>query len=297
MLLLLSVLRDLVYNEKDKHVKNALNQLLDGSNELRTVGFLREVLANHPFSLLKFQKRISRALFVWTQDVFESPILSHSVFPQDDENYGGRLRRARPALRAERGDPLRERMAIAEGVARVTWSPATMIPNNGSSRRSSPRKSTRRSGALLLKKMTATRLDFDDDNDEDYEDEEEPSDDNAHLSELLSPRAQAKTQVNKYEGRRYEDEEEPSDDNAHLSELLSPRARARAKTQVKKYEGRRFWTDKEKSAIKEGIRQLGKGKWAKIKNLYGVILNDRTSMQIKVCSSNCFHNERDAFWL
>jgi hypothetical protein len=109
--------------------------------------------------------------------------------------------------------------------------------------------------------------------DEDYKDEVEPSD----------------------------NEEEPSDDDAHLSESPTRRRAirvhspaSRSKSQIKKYEGRRRWTDEEKSAIKEGIRQLGKSKWAKIKELYGVILNDRTSMQIKVCSSNSFHNERDA---
>jgi hypothetical protein len=167
-------------------------------------------------------------------------------------------------------------------------SPATMIPDNDSLRHSSPRKRTRCSVvARFCKVLAAARLDedyndeddnedyTDEDDDKDYKDEEEPSNDNARLSKLPTRRRAIRVRSQE--------------------EHLSPRPRARAKPQTKKYEGRRLWTDEEKSAIMEGIRQLGKSKWAGIKELYGVILNDRTSMQIKVCSSNCFHHkERDA---
>ena len=54
------------------------------------------------------------------------------------------------------------------------------------------------------------------------------------------------------------------------------------KSQTKKYEGRRVFSDEEKRAIREGVRELGVGKWAPIKEMYNVILQDRTSQQIKV---------------
>jgi len=62
----------------------------------------------------------------------------------------------------------------------------------------------------------------------------------------------------------------------------SPQGKQR-KSQTKKYEGRRQWTEEEKNAIKEGIVQIGYGKWALIKEHFEPILNDRTSGQIKDC--------------
>jgi hypothetical protein len=230
---------------------------LDGSNELRSVGVLREILANIPFDLLKLHKRFCRVLIVWTQDVFETPVLRHIVFPRDEDDVG-RLRRARAELRAEGEDPLEESLALAEGLAGAKRSPASMIPERASSRYSSSPKRPRR--LTPGKKKTATRLKFvEDDEDDDEELSETGDDHNASLSEL--PR------------RR------PIRVGSPRRRTLSPNKIS----QKKKYAGRRRWTDEEKTAIKEGMRQLGKGKWANIKELYEVILSDRTSGQIKVC--------------
>jgi hypothetical protein len=245
--------------------KNCLQKLLDGSNELRSVGVLREVMENYPYNLLKIQKRLCRSLLVWTQDVFETPVLRHHVVPRDKTDRVGRLRRARAVLQAEGEDPLEESLALAEGLAGLKRSPASIIPERAYSRYSSSPKRRRKltPGALLRKKETATRLAFDDD-DEDYDDElSEPGDDhNANLSEL--PRRRAI--------------------RVGSPRNLASRTPSPNKTSQKKmYDGRRLWTDEQKTAIKEGMRQLGKGKWADIKQLYKVLLSDRTSGQIKVC--------------
>lgn len=55
------------------------------------------------------------------------------------------------------------------------------------------------------------------------------------------------------------------------------------KSQQKKYEGRKVWTDAEKTAVIEGMKYVGIGKWAEIKKEYAEILKFRTSGQIKDC--------------
>jgi hypothetical protein len=166
--LLLSIIRELVRNEQqDKHVKSALQKLLDGSNELRSVGVLREVLANLPFDLLKIQKRFCTALILWTQDVFEDPVLRHIVFPRDEEvDVGGQLCCVCAILGAKGEDPLEESLALAEGLAGVRRSQARMIPEQASSRYSSSSKRPRR--LTPGKKKTAVRFEFEED-DEDYD--------------------------------------------------------------------------------------------------------------------------------
>ena len=76
------------------------------------------------------------------------------------------------------------------------------------------------------------------------------------------------------EGEEYLPEDEQDEDYLPSSK--------RRKSQRKSYKGRRVWTDEEKTAIKEGIKVQGKGKWADIKEAYAEILKDRTSQQIKV---------------
>ena len=70
-------------------------------------------------------------------------------------------------------------------------------------------------------------------------------------------------------------------------ELQSPTAsekkRRHRRSQKKLYQGRRKWTDTEKTAIKEGIQEFGVGEWTKIKEQYYIVLQFRTSGQIKDC--------------
>jgi len=93
-----------------------------------------------------------------------------------------------------------------------------------------------------------------------------------------------------------EDDEEDQREQAQLSEL--PR-KPRAPNTPRKFDGpqpdqgifdeegrvrrRRRWTDEEKTAIKEGVRIHGVGHWVEIKKMYGEILRNRTSVQIKDC--------------
>jgi hypothetical protein len=139
--------------------------------------------------------------------------------------------------------------------------------DRSSSRQSSPQRKRPRVGNHLRKERATTRLDVEDA----VEDERSEPDEDVGLSDLPSRairvnRTPSPSQVKKYEGIRVNRNPSPS--------------------QVKKYEGNRGFTDEEKSAIKEGVRDLGLGKWARIKELYKEELQDRTSGQIKV--GRCF---------
>jgi hypothetical protein len=186
----------------------------------------------------------------WAQDAFEDPLLNDIYFPDESEDGAvQQLRHARVALNQEGEDPLHDSIRLASTIGR---SPS--VPDRQSSRHSSTKKKRPREGNLLRKKKTAKRLDFEDA----VEDELSESDEDVVLSELPS--------------RAIRVNPNPSP---------SPAAKPR-RSQEKKYDGNRRWTDEEKHAIKEGIRELGVGKWAPIKDLYKVTLEDRTSQQIKV---------------
>lgn len=43
------------------------------------------------------------------------------------------------------------------------------------------------------------------------------------------------------------------------------------------------WTEEEKDTLKRGVRLLGKGKWAEIKNRYPLIFRNRSSIMMKDC--------------
>jgi hypothetical protein len=213
-------------------------------------------LTNSPYDLLKIHKKFCRGFICWTEDVFETPVLNQIVFPQHEDDVG-RLRRTRLVLGAEGFDPLEESLALAEGLAGAKRSPASINPERASSRYSPSPKRPRR--LTPGKKKSATRLKFTEDDEDDDEELSETDDNhNASLSEL--PRRRA----------------------IRVGSPRSPMVSPNKISQKKKYAGRRRWTDEEKTAIKEGMRQLGKGKWADIKETYKVILNDRTSGQIKV---------------
>lgn len=53
-------------------------------------------------------------------------------------------------------------------------------------------------------------------------------------------------------------------------------------TPPKKYK-KRYWTAIEKEAVKSGVETLGVGNWSRIKSMYGQILKNRTSVNIKDC--------------
>lgn len=88
----------------------------------------------------------------------------------------------------------------------------------------------------------------------------------------------------------FEDSDDDEDEGVHLSELP---ARAQIASAKKKptplspeprgpNERLRF-TDEEKRAIKEGILRYGVGQWSQIKAEYGLILRNRTNVNIKDC--------------
>jgi hypothetical protein len=185
----------------------------------------------------------------WTQDAFEDPVLSDIYFPDESEDEDvavQQLRLARVALNQQGDDPLHDSIRLASTIG-FSQSVHDHRPSSGHS--SSQRKRPRE-GNLLHKKRTATRLDFEDAADDELS---EPDED-------VSPSRVIRV---------------------HQRPSPSPAKKPR-RSQQKKYEGNRRWTDEEKHAVKEGIREKGVSKWAEIKELYKVILEDRTSQQIKV---------------
>jgi hypothetical protein len=255
--------RSAIQKEEDPFVKKALLGLFENEDkpsnknarhQLLRLGDLRQILKAKPFSFLLFNQKVNNSMCAWTQDAFEDPLLNAIYFPNDDDEGGEegavqQLRHARVALNQEGEDPLHDSIRLASTIGR---SPS--VPDQQSSRHSSAQKKRPRGENLLRKKKTATRLDFEDA----VEDELSEPDEDVVLSELPSRAIRV---------------------NHNPSPSPSPKKR---KSQEKKYEGRRIFTDEEKHAIKEGIREMGAGKWAEIKELYKVILEDRTSQQIKV---------------
>lgn len=274
---LVSCYRKSVEAEKNVLVKKSLMALLKedettGAFELKDLNALRSIIvkANKtPFSLEKFTSKVIKTLLDWSKELFEDPRLFQIYFPDESEEEEveeiakeeqdaafNKLRNARSVLHERVEDPLNETLEqAAEATRGKKRSPR--LPGSSAGKR-------RKRGHLYKRKSSATALSFDDSVQEDEsENISEPADD-AVLSELPRRAGSHSIQVQR---RR----------------SMSPRTSPLKKSQMKRYPGRRLWSDHEKRAVKEGIRQLGTGHWADIKDRYKVILDDRTSGQIKDC--------------
>ena len=258
----------------------------NSDRELLPLAELRKLMLVKPFCLNFFLNRVEKNLRHWIQDTMkERPLLNTIYGPRqeqeeqqtqenvtntnpagnddddddDDNNAVGRLNRARATLHAHGDDPLSESLELATQAIGTQPTP----PKTAS------QKQKRAKASFYDKHEAATRLSFGDSQVDDIMDDSDDDDNSAaaHLSTLPSPvksdsgsHSHSHSRRNKRKGRS------------------SPTK----KTQVKKYEGRRKWTQEEKRAIQQGIRELGKGKWAEIKDLYSVLLAERTSGQISV---------------
>eukprot|EP00980_Cylindrotheca_fusiformis_P028135 scaffold22583_cov106-Cylindrotheca_fusiformis.AAC.6 len=225
---------------------------------------------------------------------------------EEHHNAVRNLRSARTGLQGKGVDPLNETLEQASRVSRPTRrsprldhqsnksngkrardsqdikrSPRTVAVSNdnveqeasptnerSSLERGSSSRKRRKSGSLYTKKSSARALSFDDSQTDGTEILSEPGAD-AVLSELPTRATPRSKRVKK------RNNDTPESQRSSGSTV--------AKSQQKKYAGRRRWTDEEKRAIKEGIRQKGVGNWAQIKEMYKVVLKDRTSGQIKDC--------------
>lgn len=223
------------------------------SSELRTIGELRVNFCQKPFTFENFGNRLDVLMSDFCLLVFEDPRLNSFYFPdevmdEESEEVLKKLREARAALGREGEDPLSDSIRLASSLVPET--------NRVSRRRSRSRVS--RSGGLYKRKASATTLTFDESQEIDSDN---PNGDGTHHLSTLPSRGSVDTDSN--------DEE------------YSPNKKSR-KSQVKGYKGRRPWTIEEKNAIIEGIRKLGHGKWAQIKDRYALLFEVRTSGQIKV---------------
>lgn len=274
-------------NEEDATVQEALWQLLnENKSQFRSLRDLKPAFQHKPFCFSLFLNKTNTLLQMWAEVTLEAPLLTHVYFPQDDKDEIVKqqpiqalqqLRRARVALNESGDDPLQDAIRLASTAGGRP--PESEDDNeNDKEQASSPplRRSTRNKSAgsggsaLYRKKRSATRMQFTPQDDEELL--SEPGEENVAvgLSELP-------THPPPHSSRRGGDA---------LSSDGSAYKRPR-KSQEKSYQGRRQFTDEEKRAIREGIRAKGLGKWAEIKNEYQVILNDRTSQQIKVSCCCC----------
>ena len=223
-------------------------------SKLRTIGELRVTFSQKPWSFEDFYQRLDVLMSDWCSSVFEEPRLNSFYFP--DEVVGeesaeiiNRLREARSALMRSGEDPLHEIVRLANTVAPART--PTDSPQRSRSR-------SRRNSGMYKRKKSATHLQFEDS--EGDIDSDDPNGDGTHHLSSLPNRSVIP--------------------GADTEEENSPRKKLRS--QDKKYDGKRAWTLQEKTAIVEGIRQIGIGKWAMIKENYHVLFELRTSGQIKV---------------
>jgi hypothetical protein len=266
--------------EEDELVKGMILKL--GTNgdkhekKLRRLAELRKLMLVKPFSWQVLVERVEKNLRAWTIDTMEERPLLNLVYCGGLEeqrqvtatspspaagatgNAVARLTRARTTLHAQGDDPLQESMDLANQAMGTQ-------PPDASPKISSTRKQKRAKASFYDKHEAATRLSFGDSQptDDIIDDDDDDGDDDDEDDE---PGA-ARWLVRSASGSRRK---------------RKSRASPGKKTQQKKYEGRRRWTEEEKRAIKEGIRELGVGKWADIKAMYSVLLDERTSGQIKV---------------
>jgi hypothetical protein len=258
-------------------IKKPLNFLFienesTGDLQLKELGTLRSIMLSSPFSFEKLSSKVIQTLQEWANDMFLTPKLYPVYFPDEDEEEEAdmeeedqdaavnNLRSARSGLKERFQDPLEESLEQATKATRGSKR-SPRVADEVASGNNSARK-LRKVGHLLHKKTTATALTFDDSvQDDETENLSEPGDD-AVLSDLPK-RAQSRS--------------------VHVQSRRSSSVCPRKQSQMKRYTGRRQWTDEEKRAVKEGIKQRGVGNWADIKELYSVVLRDRTSGQIKDC--------------
>ena len=247
-----------------------------GQYQLRKVGEIRVAFRSKPFNLSIFINKVQKLIQSWTSDVFDIRPKLNQVYGdprpiriltsgEASENAASkdgvqRLRRARINLHNEGYDPLQESIEIANQALGGKTTPTKRRPAPSPCKSSMPSGGSKRSkrgtgGSFYEKKKSATQLQF-----ESQEDGIEDSDEDEYRTAPLS--------------------ELPERPVPSPNKSVSPR-KAR-NSQRKKYEGRRKWTDEEKIAVKEGIRQCGVGNWAQIKSMYKILLQDRTSGQIKV---------------
>lgn len=234
----------------------------DSPPSLKTMGQLRKAFQEKPFTYERLINRIELLMDQWCALIFEEPLLNAFYFvegAEDEERTYAvqRLREARHTLRNEGQDPLEDSIRLANAVTGQST-------RQTQARRTGPQTRTQNGSSLYKKRKTAVQLEFDDDEEvegqEGMDDDDDPHwDGTRHLSRLP-----ARAELNNSE------------------DGYSPARKKRRGSQQKKYEGRRRWSEEEKNAILQGVREMGKGSWASIKEKYEILFELRTSGQIKV---------------
>lgn len=165
-----------------------------------------------------------------------------------------RLRKNRDRLNKGHGeDPKESARALAEEATGVVHKQAATRDGNQDEENEPPTK--KHKGSSQKKPAAARQLQFMDDI---YEDDEKDERERAELSDI--PNKTINYVPKTYVGP-------PPDEG-----VFNPNG---------KVAKRRRWTSEEKSAVKEGVKKYGLGKWVAIKTEYAELLRNRTAVQIK----------------
>lgn len=272
---------------------------------LKNLEDLKEILRTKPWDLSWLQSRIDRLIWLWNEECFGAiqpylKIIKYHDATRRDANYRNRrvsvgatkgssgpktppqtrdkeeradvletLKRRRNALSKNHGDdPLIESRKLAAITKASTKTTSEIVPAKN---------------IVFQGKKSNIAVHFDDSDEEvmqdiDDEDEEGESDDNKKTSKrrIRLPQLPKKRRIIK----------SPS-----ATQEGAPSAVSRTYTGPPPDEGifdnkgnvvkRHPWNEEEIAALLSGLENHGLGKWALIKQEYGIILRNRTSVQLK----------------
>lgn len=267
-------------NEKQR-VKR-YKKLPSAAPGLKSLSELARILQNLPFDLVRFQNGVERSLhkcnFLVTGGQDCALFQARYSIPKDSALY----QTLQPPLVARMAEMSARRRKEAKEVEESNLEELRQ--------RSAALKSSKRHGddplegaVQAAKKARKARAQ---DSDEDYEDGS----------------SSARRETKKKGGVKLSIMDEiEEDEEEDIAKLGSP-PRRRARRSAQSFDGNHIilpdegifdangkvlkrlkWTDEEKTAVREGVRKYGVGKWKEIKAEYNAILRNRNPVQIKDC--------------
>jgi Myb-like DNA-binding domain len=254
---------------------------------LRNVEELKEILGAKPFSLLWFQSRLEQLVWMWNEACYglQQPYLQLISYHEIDRRNPG-TPRSRRASRTPATPPRPPPPGNTEVLATLKRRREALRENHGAD----PLSESRRIAKVLKKnilhdgKKSKMMVAFED------SDEEE---------EVIAPARRLPN--NNAEEKEDNEENAPPGERVRLPAMPEHAAGAANDAPVpvgtKIYTGpppdegifdvtgnvvrRHPWTDEEIAALTLGYAKYGAGKWVHIKQEYGYILRNRTTVQIK----------------
>lgn len=259
---------------------------------LRNLDELKEILGAKPFSLLWFQSRLEQLVWMWNEACFglQQPYLQLISYHENDRRNPG-TPRSRRASRAPATPPRQPPAGNTEVLATLKRRREALRENHGADPLSESRRIAKVLKTNMLhdgkkSKLTVAFEDSDEDEDE--------------VAAVVAP---VRRPTNSTEDAKDNEENAPPGHRVRLP-AMPERSRASGAADdvpvpvgTKMYTGpppdegvfdnagnvvrRHPWTEEEIAALTSGYEKFGMGKWVQIKQEYGYILRNRTTVQIK----------------